>query len=343
MSDLERFENIKQIVGRIEPEFTQLAKLHNAVNFKREASFALDILKNNAYMASVAMGDQDSFKRAIINVAAIGLSLSPVSKLAYLVPRMKKICLDISCRGYIQLAVDIGSVKWVKAELVKESDFFEYQGMGKEPVHKFNPFKDRGLVLGAYCVAKTHDEEFIIEMMPIDEIYSIRDRSEAWKAYLRDNAKKNPWVTDESEMIKKTVIKRAYKSWPMTNTRQRLEKAIDVSNETDVIELNQTIKTIDSGALNKARSLLKQLNRTEDEFMNHAMRVFKRNVKTLDDLTSQEINQANSMLETFVEKKSTQIANTIKTEDSKDELKVEKEKTVLKNYAPGSDLDVGAE
>jgi len=343
MSDLERFENIKQIVGRIEPEFTELAKIHNAVNFKREASFALDILKNNAYMASVAMGDQDSFKRAIINVAAIGLSLSPVSKLAYLVPRMKKICLDISCRGYIQLAVDIGSVKWVKAELVKESDFFEYQGMGKEPVHKFNPFKDRGLVLGAYCVAKTHDEEFIIEMMPIDEIYSIRDRSEAWKAYLRDNAKKNPWVTDESEMIKKTVIKRAYKSWPMTNTRQRLEKAIDVSNETDVIELNQTIKTIDSGALNKARSLLKQLNRTEDEFMNHAMRVFKRNVKTLDDLTSQEINQANSMLETFVEKKSTQIANTIKTEDSKDELKVEKEKTVLKNYAPGSDLDVGAE
>jgi len=252
---------------------------------------------------------------------------------------MKKICLDISCRGYIQLAVDIGSVKWVKAELVKELDVFEYHGMGKEPLHRFNPFKDRGAVLGAYCVAKTHDEEFIIEMMPIDEIYSIRDRSEAWKAYLRDNAKKNPWVTDESEMIKKTVIKRAYKSWPMTNTRQRLEKAIDVSNETDVIELNQTIKTIDSGALNKARSLLKQLNRTEDEFMNHAMRVFKRNVKTLDDLTSQEINQANSMLETFVEKKSTQIANTIKTEDSKDELKVEKEKTVLKNDAPGSDTD----
>ena len=343
MSDLERFENIRQIVGRIEPEFTELAKIHNAVNFKREASFALDILKGNPFMASVAMGDQDSFKRAIINVAAIGLSLSPVSKLAYLVPRMKKICLDISCRGYIQLAVDIGSVKWVKAELVKESDFFEYQGMGKEPVHKFNPFKDRGAVLGAYCVAKTHDEEFIIEMMPIDEIYSIRDRSEAWKAYLRDNAKKNPWVTDESEMIKKTVIKRAYKSWPMTNTRQRLEKAIDVSNETDVIELNQTVKSLDSGALNKARSLLTQLGRTEDEFMNHAMRVFKRNVKTLDDLTTQEINQANSMLTTFVEKKGSKVVDKVESEAVQVSENIQKEKPVLKNYAPRSELDGSAE
>lgn len=332
MSDLERFENIRQIVGRIEPEFTDLAKIHNAVNFKREASFALDIIKSNSYMASVAMGDQDSFKRAIINVAAIGLSLSPVSKLAYLVPRGKKICLDISCRGYIQLAVDIGSVKWVKSELVKELDVFEYQGMGKEPLHRFNPFKERGPTLGAYCVAKTHDEEFIVEMMSIEEIYSIRDRSEAWKSYEKDKSKRNPWVTDESEMIKKTVIKRGYKSWPMTNTRQRFEKAIDVSNETDVIELNQTVKTLDSGALKKARSLLDQLDKSEEQFMEHAVRVFKRNVKTLEDLTNQEINQAISMLVTFVEKKALQKIAV-----------VAEEKPVLKNYAPGSDSDGSAE
>lgn len=332
MSDLERFENIRQIVGRIEPEFTDLAKIHNAVNFKREASFALDILKNNAYMASVAMGDQDSFKRAIINVAAIGLSLSPVSKLAYLVPRGKKICLDISCRGYIQLAVDIGSVKWVKAELVKELDVFEYQGMGKEPLHRFNPFKERGPILGGYCIAKTHDEEFIVEMMSIEEVYSIRDRSEGWKAYEKDKSKKTPWNTDESEMIKKTIIKRAYKSWPMTNTRQRFEKAISVSNEVDVIDLNPTVKTLDSGALKKARSLLAQLDKSEEQFMEHAVRVFKRNVKTLEDLTNQEINQAISMLVSFVEKQAQQ-----KIAVPRDD------KPILKNYAPGSDSDGSAE
>lgn len=327
MSDLERFENIRQIVARTEPQFEELAKIHNAVNFKREASFALDALKSNVYLASIAMGDQDSFKRAIINVAAIGLSLSPVSKLAYLVPRDKKVCLDISYRGYIQLAVDIGSVKWVKAEIVRETDTFEYQGMGKEPLHLFSPFKERGSIVGAYCVAKTHDGEFIIEMMPIDEIYSIRDRSSAWKAYQKDSAKKNPWVTDETEMMKKTIIKRAYKSWPMTNTRERLEKAIDVSNETDVIELNQPTKSLDSGALKKARSLLSQLQRDESQFIDHAMRIFKRDIKSLEDLTSQEMNQAISMLTSFVEKKATQAIET----------KGEPVKEAVKNYAPGSD------
>ena len=330
MSDLERFENVRQIVSRLEPQFEDLARLHNAVNFKREASFALDALKSNNYLASIAMGDQDSLKRAIINVAAIGLTLSPVSKLAYLVPRDRKVCLDISYRGYIQLAVDIGSVKWVKAEIVKEIDFFEYQGMGLEPIHRFNPFVDRGKTIGSYCVAKTHDNEFIVEMMPIDEIFSIRNRSSAWQAYEKDASKRNPWVTDESEMIKKTIIKRAYKSWPMTNTRQRLEKAIDVSNETDVIELDSTIKNKNPKNLNDARLLLRQLNRDENQFIDHAVRIFKRDVKSLDDLTDQELNQSISMLKSFVDKK--QITDV----KEKEAQIVEKQ---VKNFAPGSDLN----
>ena len=330
MSDLERFENVRQIVSRLEPQFEDLARLHNAVNFKREASFALDALKSNNYLASIAMGDQDSLKRAIINVAAIGLTLSPVSKLAYLVPRDRKVCLDISYRGYIQLAVDVGSVKWVKAEIVKENDFFEYQGMGLEPIHRFNPFVDRGKTIGSYCVAKTHDNEFIVEMMPIDEIFSIRNRSSAWQAYEKDASKRNPWVTDESEMIKKTIIKRAYKSWPMTNTRQRLEKAIDVSNETDVIELDSTIKNKNPKNLNDARLLLRQLNRDENQFIDHAVRIFKRDVKSLDDLTDQELNQSISMLKSFVDKK--QITDV----KEKEAQIVEKQ---VKNFAPGSDLN----
>lgn len=333
MSDLERFENVRQIVSRLEPQFEDLARLHNAVNFKREASFALDALKSNNYLASIAMGDQDSLKRAIINVAAVGLSLSPVSKLAYLVPRDRKVCLDISYRGYVQLAVDVGSVKWVKAEIVKEMDFFEYQGMGLEPIHRFNPFVDRGKTIGSYCVAKTHDNEFIVEMMPIDEVYSIRNRSSAWQAYEKDNSKRNPWVTDESEMIKKTIIKRAYKSWPMTNTRQRLEKAIDVSNEADVIELDSTVKHKNPKNLNDARMLLRQLNRDENQFIDHAVRIFKRDVKTLDDLTDQELNQSISMLKSFVDKK--QLPEVKEKEVSNSEPLKAEEKKPIKNYAPG--------
>jgi recombinational DNA repair protein RecT len=58
--------------------------------------------------------------------------------------------------------------------------------------------------------------------MQIDDIYDIRNRSSAWKS-----GRSCPWKTDEGEMIKKTVIKRAYKLWPKTD---RLDGAVHFLN-----------------------------------------------------------------------------------------------------------------
>ncbi len=55
--------------------------------------------------------------------------------------------------------------------------------------------------------------------MSIDEIFDIRGRSEAFK---RGNG---PWKTDEGEMIRKTVVMRAYKYWPKC---ERLGEAIQM-------------------------------------------------------------------------------------------------------------------
>lgn len=308
MSNIQRMDNLKQLVQQCQPTFNELAQIHKAVNFKKEASFAMQVLKDNPYLAQMAMSNQDSLQRAVINVAAIGLSLNPVEKLAYLVPRDKKVCLDISYRGYVQLAVQIGSIKWAKAEIVRQSDLFEYRGLGVEPLHKFEPFKERGEIVGCYCVAKTHDGEYITEMMPISDVYSIRDRSSAWRAYKKDSTKINPWVTDESEMIKKTVIKRAYKSWPMTDTRQRIEQAIEASNESEgfvnePIDVDSETVSHREEALDNIRALLVELDRTEEKYLEHLVRTLKRNVKALEDLTDIEIDQATAMLNQFVEMK----------------------------------------
>jgi recombination protein RecT len=303
VSNEERFKNLAPLIKQVEPRFNELANIHNAVNFKREASFSMQILKDNNYLAQTAMSNPDSLKRAVINVAAIGLSLNPVEKLAYLVPRDKKVCLDISYRGYVQLGVQIGAIKWAKAEVVKESDNFKYLGLGKEPLHEFNPFaKDRGEIIGAYCVAKTHDGEYITEMMPIADIYSTRDRSAAWKAYVRDNSKKNPWVTDESEMIKKTVIRRAYKSWPMTDTRIRIDQAVQVSAETEEIDLDSPEVSTASefnDQIIQIREHLDYLDRSEEQFTEHLVRVHSREIKSLEELTESELSQAVAMLEQF--------------------------------------------
>jgi recombination protein RecT len=190
-----------------------------AIKFKAEAEFAVQVLMNNDYSLGIAVKNPDSVRNAVMNLAAIGLSLNPAKKQAYLVPRKNAICLDISYMGLVELAIASGSVRMVKAELVKATDTFEMNGFDREPTHKFNPFaKDRGEIVGVYCVAKTNHGDWVTDTMTIDEVYAIRDRSESYKA-----GKATPWKTDPGEMIKKTIVKRASKMWPKTD---RLDEAI---------------------------------------------------------------------------------------------------------------------
>ena len=198
-----------------------------AINFEREAVFAMQVLARSDYTLKVAANNRQSVADAITNVASIGISLNPARKQAYLVPRDGKICLDISYMGLMDLAMATGSILWAKADLVHEADQFELNGFDRPPTHGFKPFaKDRGDIVGVYVVVKTADGDYLTEAMSLDDVYAIRDRSSAWKAWIKDK-KSCPWVTDEGEMIKKTCVKRAYKYWPKTD---RLERAIHYLN-----------------------------------------------------------------------------------------------------------------
>lgn len=303
MSNIERVENLKQLVAKVEPDFNQLAKVHGvAMTFARECAFALQILKDNDYLMSRALKNQDSLKFAILNVAAVGLTLNPVEKLAYLVPRGDGVCFDPSYRGLTKLATDAGSILWAVAEIVCEKDKFEKRGFSEPPVHEFDPFDNGGKIKGAYCVAKTPHGDYLTTTMSIDEIYAIRDRySESFKS-----GKKSPWKTDETEMIKKTVIRRAFKSWPMSKADPRIAKALELIGEDDVIEA-QPISTTEEPKDHRAesfieiREMLKELNRTEEKYIEHLTRACRRQIKKLDDLTDSEISQQMVMLSGWVD------------------------------------------
>ena len=192
-----------------------------SLSFEREASFAVQAIMANDFTLGVAKRNPQSVINAVANVAAIGLSLNPAKKQAYLVPRKGAICLDIGYIGLLDLAIESGSILWGQAELVCASDRFILNGVDKPPTHERNPFANadqRGDTVGAYVVVKTRDGDYLTTTMTIDELLSIRDRSEAWKA-----RQSGPWKTDPGEMMKKTVIKRAYKLWPKTD---RLSTAI---------------------------------------------------------------------------------------------------------------------
>ncbi|RKP56391.1 recombinase RecT [Pararobbsia silviterrae] len=226
MSNQNALQVVSDVIYGVRESFEQVA-VDRSINFVREAEFAIQQIGGNDYSISVARSNPQSVMDAVRNVAAIGISLNPAKKQAYLVPRKSKVCLDISYMGLLDLAVASGSILWGQAELVHESDDFVLNGFDKAPTHGRAPFaKDRGAVVGAYVVVKTHSGDYLTETMTIDEINDIRDRTESWKAWV-EKQKKSPWVTDAGEMQKKTVIKRAYKTWPKTD---RLAEAIHYLN-----------------------------------------------------------------------------------------------------------------
>lgn len=206
----------------------QLVAVDRGVNFDKEAGFAIQLLSASDFAMKAAMNNRQAVADAVTNVAAIGISLNPAKKQAYLVPRKNKICLDISYIGLIDLAIATSSILWAQANVVREHDNFIVNGFDKPPTHAHDPFAGaaaRGPIKGAYVVVKTPDGEYLTHTMDIASIYAIRDRSEAWKA-----GGSGPWKSDEGEMIKKTVVKQAYKYWPKTDRSGRVDEAIQLLN-----------------------------------------------------------------------------------------------------------------
>jgi recombination protein RecT len=282
---------IQDRVFSLEKEFNEVNSYK--MNFLKEAQFALQLLNGSESLMKAAQANPAALEYAIINLASIGISLNPALKEAYLVPRGGKICLDISYIGLTKLATDTGAIEWVQAEVVKKVDFFEYQGVGKAPVHKMSPFSDRGETVGVYCVARLSTGESLSTIMSKQECDQIRDKcskgSTSWKDFYE-------------EMLKKTVIKRASKLWPKS---ERVQRAAAVLDEHEGIDFSSKTPHMDAPtntevptdktfanirALLKAKNEAEKKNRTEDDLLDYISVQSKTEKKAkLEDLNSAEI------------------------------------------------------
>jgi len=223
-------------IYKLEDTFNAI-KTVEQMNFKKECEFALQLLKSNEYLLQIASTNPESLEHAIKNVAAVGLSLNPAKKSAYLVPRDGKVCLDVSYYGMKEVATTSGSVVLVKARIIRENDTFEYQGLDKEPIHSFKPFdKKRGEIVGVFCAAKTIHGDWISDHMLIEEVHKIRDRNS--KSYI-NKPNSSPWKSDYEEMVKKTMIRRAAKEWPRFNNDNRVDNLVQVMDEVHGVDFEK--------------------------------------------------------------------------------------------------------
>lgn len=224
---------VDELVKLEKPFSTQNAY---ALNFHQECLFARQQLVKSDSTLKTATNNPMSLRSAILNVPAIGLSLNPALAHCYLVPRAGAICLDISYRGLVKLATDSGAIQFAKAVLVYEGDTFEWRGPVEQPLHTADVFDANRIdaadplkkLRGGYCLAKLADGTFMVDVMSAAEILEVRDSSKA-----KDGPWKGRW---SGEMAKKTLVKRASKSWPQSGGRERLDRAVEILNEHEGLE-----------------------------------------------------------------------------------------------------------
>lgn len=271
-----------QFVKQQEPLFVG-ALTDSSLVWAKECQFAIQLFQRNQKLAETAVANPTSAQNAIINVAAIGISLNPASKLAYLVPRDGMVCLDISYMGLLHIAQSAGVIKWGQCKLVHASDEYETLGLDKAPAHKYKTFAtpdERGAVIGGYCTVKTADGDYLTEEMSLSEIEEIRKVSKA------GTSPKGPWVNFWSEMARKTIVKRAYKYWPHAD---RLDSAVDMLNETEGVftepvmaytpenEVIQSEENAKRELLNRVQSLCEDMKvaSTMNELKTHFQTAYK--------------------------------------------------------------------
>lgn len=268
--------DIVQFVGS-QVSLFNAALSDQSIAWQKEMQFAIQAFQKNEYLENTAAANPVSAQNAIINLAAIGITLNPAAKLAYLVPRDGMVCLDVSYMGLLHLAQSTGAIKWGQCKLVHQGDTYESNGLDAAPTHKYNAFGDRGPVVGGYCTVKTADGDYLTEEMSLAEIKAVEASSKA---------KNGPWKNWWEEMARKTIVKRASKYWPRVD---RLDAAINHLNTDGGEGIAESpepeqIVNVDEAIM---AAVAKQ-GREMPQFFEWASKLLKRQIASLDDITEPE-------------------------------------------------------
>ena len=208
----------------------------------RESMFALQAVKGSDLLMKCS---PESIKNAVINIALVGATLNPALKEADLIPRKGVACLDFRYSGLIRIAVDAGAVLSMNAYVVYDCDEFDYD-LGKNPPVTYKPSMNPPF--DPEKVAKDPAEfwKHIVcaisravlpsgivdwQVLPKWKLLKVRETS------MSKDSNYSPWKTWPEEMIRKTVIKYAAKTLKGYSKNERLERAVQMQNDIDGLDL----------------------------------------------------------------------------------------------------------
>lgn len=254
------------------------------IKAQTELGFAMQIFQNNEYLQRC---DPQSILNAVVNVARTSVTLNPVMRLAYLVPRKNKCVLDFSYMGLVAMLRDNNCIKSISAHIVYEDEEFDYDVAYNKITHKprfaktEEEHKKRGRI-GCYSRATLPNGEVVFEFMPMWEIEKVKSLS------MGSSDKFSAWQVWEEEMIKKVVIKRHFKMLISLNPSEALSTALQIENE------NNALLGVDNKSTTKSKkkpSLMSAFDVEEEEPTNQ-LSILEEDVEQ-ETIVEQEPTQIN--------------------------------------------------
>ncbi|MGR6127884.1 recombination protein RecT [Paenibacillus sp. SER-28] len=202
-------QTIAAYMDKMKYQIAEAMPKHMSID--RLSRIALTTIRTNPKLLECSM---PSLMGAVMQAAQLGLEPGLIGH-CYIIPYGTEATFIIGYKGMIDLARRSGNIKSIAAHEVYENDFIELTyGLEEKLQHvpwflrKEEQPKESGKIIGAYMVAKFNDGGHFIHYMPISEIEEHKKRSKA--------SSKGPWVTDYTEMCKKTVVRSGWKWLPIS-------------------------------------------------------------------------------------------------------------------------------
>jgi recombination protein RecT len=198
------------------------AALPALIDKQRFMEIAVGLVRSNP---DIQACHPNSIAMAIYGVARLGLMPDPALGHVYVVPYKNRATVMPGYRGLIELARRSGAVTSVHTNIVHENDEFDLWVDEDGPHLKHRPYhvmgqSQPGKPTHVYCVAAMNNGNRQVEVMQWADIQKIKNSAQTGMV----------WNKHESEMARKTVVRRASKYWPLS---PELGRAVQFDEEAE--------------------------------------------------------------------------------------------------------------
>lgn len=212
----------------VENNWGRIAKvLPKHVSPERMMQLAISTINKNPKLGNCSAA---SVLSCFMTASSLGLEPNDVNGLGqcYIIPYGKNATFIAGYRGLYKLAINSGEIKSITVEAVYDGDDFEYQmGDDAKIVHKPSMTAEHSpeKLVCVYCITRFNNGGIQRTVMTKDDIEKRRKVSKS--------KNDGPWVQWYEEMAKKTVIRAAAKTWPLSSEKADALERAAAADETD--------------------------------------------------------------------------------------------------------------